>query len=289
MENYKLGLRASMVTALINIVLAMVKMFAGIIGKSSAMLADGLHTLSDVVTTVVVMVGLKISSKEADEGHPYGHEKYESVFAKILSIVLLFTGIYIGYNAFKSLIQGDLTRPRPIALVAALVSIAAKEAMYWYTINIAKKIKSLSMEADAWHHRSDALSSIGTLIGILGARLGLRALDPIAGIIVSLMVIKVAFDLYIKSVKELVDESANEEIILKIKELTNSIQGVLGIKDIRTRIFGNRIFVDLEIYVNPNISVKAGHDIAEMVHDKLEKDICDIKHCMVHIEPYVER
>ncbi len=269
-----------------NIILAAFKVIAGIIGNISSMIADGVHTLSDVLTTFVVLLGLKISSKEADEGHPYGHEKYESVFAKVLSMLLLLTGIFIGYEAIKILISGETRTPKLIALIAALLSIVVKEGMYWYTIKVAKKIKSVSMEADAWHHRSDAFSSIGTFAGVLGAQLGLPALDPIAGIIVSIFVVKVGVDLYIKSVKELVDESASEEIIETITGKVESMNGVKGIKSLKTRVFGNRIYVDIEIFVDSNISVKSGHDIAEKVHDMLEAEVSDIKHCMVHIEPF---
>lgn len=286
MKNYRLAVKVSIVTVIVNILLASFKIIAGIIGQSSAMLADGVHTLSDVLTTFVVLIGLKISSKEADKEHPYGHEKYESVFAKILSILLLLTGVFIGYKAIKVLINGEFREPKSIALAAAFFSIFIKEAMYWYTIKAARKIKSISMEADAWHHRSDAFSSIGTFVGILGARLGMPALDPIAGIIVSVFVIKVGVELYIKSVRELVDEAASEDIVGMIEEKTISIEGVREIKNLKTRIFGNKIYVDIEILVDYDITVKMGHDIAERVHDKLEEEVEDIKHCMVHVEPY---
>lgn len=286
MKNYRLAVKVSIVTVIVNILLASFKIIAGIIGQSSAMLADGVHTLSDVLTTFVVLIGLKISSKEADKEHPYGHEKYESVFAKILSILLLLTGVFIGYEAIKVLINGEFREPKSIALAAAFFSIFIKEAMYWYTIKAARKIKSISMEADAWHHRSDAFSSIGTFVGILGARLGMPALDPIAGIIVSVFVIKVGVELYIKSVRELVDEAASEDIVGMIEEKTISIEGVREIKNLKTRIFGNKIYVDIEILVDRDITVRMGHDIAEKVHDKLEEEVEDIKHCMVHVEPY---
>lgn len=286
MDNYKLGVATSWFTILVNIILAVFKIVAGFIGRSSAIIADGFHTLSDVLTTFVVLLGLKVSSKEADIKHPYGHEKYESVYAKILSILLLLSGVFIGYEAFKVLISGEIRKPKMIALIAALISIAVKEGMFWYTIKVAKKIKSISMEADAWHHRSDVFSSIGTFVGVLGAQFGFTSLDPIAGIVVSFFIIKVGVDLYIKSIKELVDEAADELVIKEIESLVFSIAGVKGIKNIKTRIFGNRIYVDIEIYVDSFITVEEGHDIAEKVHDKLEKEIIDIKHCMVHIEPY---
>lgn len=288
MEDYKLGVKTSWITVLVNVVLSAFKILAGVIGNSSAMIADGAHTLSDVLTTFVVLLGLKVSSKEADEEHPYGHEKYESVFAKILSILLLLTGVFIGYEAIKVLISGEFRKPKLIALIAAFLSIVIKEGMYWYTIKVARKIKSISMEADAWHHRSDAFSSIGTFMGILGAQLRFPALDPIAGIIVSFFVIKVGVGLYIKSVKELVDESASYDIVQKIKDIATAVDGVREIKNLKTRVFGNKIYVDIEILVDSHISVKSGHDIAEKVHDKLEIEMTDIKHCMVHIEPFQE-
>ncbi|MCF6466465.1 cation diffusion facilitator family transporter [Clostridium sp. Cult2] len=288
MENYKLGTKVSIITIIINVILSIAKVIAGVIGQSSAMLADGVHTLSDVLTTLVVLVGLKVSSKEADDNHPYGHEKYEPIFAKILSILLIITGLLIGYEGIKILITGEIKTPGRIALIAALISIITKEAMFWYTIKAAKKIKSFSMEADAWHHRSDALSSIGTFVGILGARMGLRILDPIAAIVVSIFIIKVGVDLYLQSIKGLVDEAADDEIISKIKELTFSVEGVEDIKELKTRIFGNRIYVDIDIFVKGNLSVIEGHEIAEKVHDLIENTIEDVKHCMVHVEPNQE-
>ncbi|CCQ92561.1 Cation diffusion facilitator family transporter [[Clostridium] ultunense Esp] len=287
MENYELGVKVSIITIIINIVLSAAKIIAGVIGQSSAMLADGVHTLSDVLTTLVVLLGLKISSKEADENHPYGHEKYEPVFAKILSIFLAVTGILIGYEGIKILITGEIKTPGTIALIAALISIITKEGMFWYTIKAAKKVKSFSMEADAWHHRTDAMSSIGTFVGILGARMGLRILDPIAAIIVSLFIIKVGIDLYLQSIKGLVDEAADDEIIEKIRELAFSVEGVKDIKNLKTRIFGNRIYVDVDILVNGTLTVIEGHEIAEKVHDLIEKSIDDVKHCMVHVEPEI--
>ncbi|MCF6460719.1 cation diffusion facilitator family transporter [Clostridium sp. Cult3] len=285
MGEYRLGVKASWITILANIILSAIKIVAGIIGKSSAMLADGIHTLSDVLTTFVVLMGLKISSKEADEKHPYGHEKYEPVFAKLLSILLGATGLYIGYEGIKVLRSGDIQIPGRVALIAAIISIATKEVMYRYTIKVARKIKSLSMEADAWHHRSDALSSVGTFVGILGARLGLKILDPIAAIIVSVFIIKVGIDLYIESVRGLVDEAADDETISKIEELIYSVEDVKGIKNLKTRIFGNKIYVDIDIQVKGDITVTEGHDIAEKVHDLIEENIEDVKHCMVHVEP----
>lgn len=286
MENYKKGLKTSIITIIIHLVLSAIKIFAGIVGKSSALLADGLHTLSDVLTTFVAILGLKISSKEADANHPYGHEKYEPIFAKIISGILVLTGLSIGYKGIQILLSGNIQVPGSIALAAAFISILTQEGMFRYTMNTAKKIKSYTMEADAWHHRSDALSSIGTFIGVLGARLGITILDPLAAIIVSLFIIKVGIDLYIKSIRGLVDESAEEHIVEKIEKTALSVKGVKEISELKTRSFGSRIFVDIDIVVDGDITVRQGHDIAGVVHDLIEEKIDDVKHCMVHVEPH---
>ena len=288
MNTYKEGLKTSVITIIANIFLAVFKIFAGIIGRSSAVLADGFHTLSDVLTTFVAILGLKISSKEADEDHPYGYEKYEPIFGKIISVVLVVTGVLIGYEGIKILISGDIKTPKNIALLAAFISIIGKEAMYRYTIKIAEKINSFSMRADAWHHRSDALSSIGTFVGVLGARLGFSILDPLAAIVVSILIIKVGVELYLNSISSLVDESADSDIIEKIEKTTHSVEGVKSIKDLKTRSFGSKIYVDISIRVKGKLTVKEGHDIAKRVHDLIEDEIDEVKHIMVHVEPYCD-
>ena len=285
MDNERLGTNTSLITIIINSVLCIFKFLAAILGNSSAMLADAVHSLTDILTTTVVIIGLKVSSKEADDCHPYGHEKFEPVFAKIMSFILIFTGVTIGYKSAQSLINGDLYFPGRIALAAAVISIFVKEAMYWYTVIIAKKIKSLAMEADAWHHRSDALSSIGTAFGILGARLGIRVLDPLAGLFVSILIIKVGLDFYLKAVKELVDHSAGREVDERIKELASNVEGVTDVNSLKTRVFGNKIYADIQITVDADLTVKEGYMIAEKVHDTVEEEIVDIKHCSVQLEP----
>lgn len=285
MDNYKKATKVSIITVIINTVLAIFKVIAGIVGKSSAMIADGIHTFSDIATTVVVIIGLKISNKDADEKHPYGHEKFEPEISKIVSLLLAGTGVFLAYNAIQILLSGNLDTPKPIALYAALTSIAVKEAMYWYTIITARKVKSIAMEADAWHHRSDAISSVGTLIGIAGARMGFKFLDPVAGIIVSLILIKIGVEFYLKATDQLVDQSADDKVIEQIKEVAISIEGVKKIHDLKTRKFGNKIYVDIEIQVDKRITVEEGHHIADLVHDSIEETIEDVKHCMIHVEP----
>ncbi|HHW69897.1 MAG TPA: cation transporter [Clostridiales bacterium] len=288
MDSYKMGLSAVRTAIVVNVALCTFKILAGIIGKSTAMLADGVHTLSDILATSVAAIGLKIAAKDADDEHQYGHERYESLFAKIISTILIITGFFIGSEGIKALIKGNIEIPGRIALIAAIISIVLKEGLYQNTIRTAKKINSISLEADAWHHRSDALSSVGTFVGILGARLGAKVLDPIAGIIVSVLIIKVGVEFWIKASEGLVDMAAPSEIVKEIKKITMDVEGVKGINSLKTRLFGNRLYVDIEIAVDGNISVQEGHDIAEEVHNELESTIEGIKHCMVHVDPYIE-
>lgn len=282
------GMKASGITLAANIFLAIIKYVAGIVGNSSAMVADATHTMSDVGTTVAVMLALKISSKDADERYPYGHERYELIISKLLGMVLILTGAWIGYQAVMMIYNGVFTPPEKIAVIAAAISIVIKEIMYRYTMKVAKDIGSLAMEADAWHHRSDAFSSIGTFVGILGARLGFPVLDPIAGVVVSIMVVKVGIDIYSQSVKGLVDEAADLETRMKIKSIVLENPGVVSIKDMRTRKFANHVYVDLDIKVDGKISVTEGHNIALEVHDRVEKKMDSVKHVMVHVEPNEE-
>lgn len=285
MDRVKIGTRASQITITANIFLCFFKMIAAYLGKSSAMLADAVHSLADILTTTGVLVGLRLSGKAADQCHPYGHEKYEAIVAKVMSIILLVTGLAIGYSAIKAIVFNGNVMPGRIALVAAAVSIVFKELMYRYTKSTAKKIKSIAMETDAWHHRSDALSSIGAFIGILGARFGLRILDPIAGLLVSLLIIKVGIEFYLKAIRELVDHAADEDTIAKIKSIASNVDGVEEVK-LKTRIFGNKLYADILIGVKGSLSVQEGYRIASHVHDAIEENIDDIKHCVVELEPY---
>lgn len=285
MDNVKIGTRASWISIIINILLSIFKLAGAILGKSTAMLADTVHSLADIATTIVVIIGLKVSNKEADENHPYGHEKFEPIFTKVISFLLVITGLSIGYKGVVDSIKGNLVIPGRIALAAALASIIVKESLYWYTLIIAKKIKSISMEADAWHHRSDAISSIGTFIGIFFARKGFKIFDPLAAIVVCIIIVKVGVEYYLKAINELVDHKASNEIIEQIHSITKNIHGVKEVTSLKTRIFGNKIYADIGISVDKYISIEEGHKIAEEVHKNIEENLLDIKHCSVIIHP----
>lgn len=287
-NNEKIAIKVSLISILGNVILAVAKFIAGIFGSSAAMLSDAVHTLSDVFSTFVVMAGIKLSAKKEDDDHPYGHEKIESIAGGLLAIILAITALKIMTDAFNNLLSSNLSELKPptmLALSAAVASIVVKEWMYHYTKSAAKKINSPSLMADAWHHRSDALSSIGSLVGIGGAMLGFPALDPIASIVIGFMILKAAYDIAKDSVSRLTDTSCNEETLEKITEITKAQEGVLQIDDIKTRIFGAKFYVDLEIGADENLPLKEAHDIAKKVHDEIEKAFPDAKHCMVHVNP----
>lgn len=287
-ERLKIGLKVSINTIIGNVVLSILKLICGFVGKSSAMIADGIHSLSDVFTTIGVIIGLKLSSKKADKGHPYGHERIESITSLFLSIMLFAVAIGIGYSGIKNIISSNYKIPGVIAIGAAIISIVSKEAMYFYTIKYAKKINSFSLKADAWHHRSDSLSSVGALIGIVGARMGYPILDPLVAIIICVIIIKVAYDICCQSINQLIDASASDEEVKIIRSKIQNIDGVIRIDNLKTRQYANKLYVDVDISVDSEISVEEGHEIAAKVHQYIEEDKA-VKHCMVHVNPYVSK
>ncbi|KEJ00660.1 cation diffusion facilitator family transporter [Clostridium botulinum A2B7 92] len=287
-ERLKIGNKVSNITIIVNIILSFIKVLFGIIGHSAATIADGIHSLSDVLSTIAVIIGLKISSKPADKDHPYGHEKLEAVTSKLLATMLFLTALFIGYSGIKVIINKDFSVPSKITIYVAILSIVTKEWMYRYTLKAAKKISSTALEADAWHHRSDSFSSIGTLIGIIGARLKYPILDPIASLVICIFIIKVSIDIYKNSINQLVDHCADEKTINMITEQIKSIKEVERIDELKTRLHGSKLYVDVEIALDYSLSLKESHSIAEKVHDKIEASNNDIIHCMVHVNPYEE-
>ena len=253
------------------------------------MVSDAVHSLSDVFATFIAFLGTIISKKPADKEHPYGHERIECVASLILGSILIITGIGIGQAGIKNIFSGDyenLAVPQMIALVAAIVSIVVKEGMFWYTRHYAKVLNSSAFLADAWHHRSDALSSIGSLIGISGAMLGWPILDSVAQVVICLFIFKVSYDIIVDAIQKMMDTSCGTEYEEKIKEFVEKLNGVEAVDSIQSRMFGNKVYIDLEIAVNRDITVKEGHDIAENVHDQLEHHYEEVKHVMVHVNPY---
>lgn len=285
----KIANRVSVITIIINLVLSLIKFAVGFFANSQALISDAVHSASDVVSTIAVIFGINISSKKADSSHPYGHERIECIFSIILAVILFVTGLSLGVSAIRVIMDGsEIIIPGKIALVASIISIVVKEWMYHYTKRAAKKINSSSMMADAWHHRSDAFSSIGSLIGIGGAIIGFPVFEPIASIVICGFIAKAAYDIFVDAVDRLIDSSCSEEEIEKIKQIIFEVEGVERIDKLMTRRFGSKIYVDLEIAQKGSLTLYESHEIAEKVHDRLEEKMKEIKHCMIHVNPINE-
>lgn len=288
MENNKIANRVSVQTIIANLILSVFKLIIGFIGNSSAMISDAIHSASDVFSTIVVMIGIKMAAKESDKEHPYGHEKMECVAAIVLAIVLFITGLGIGVEAFRTIFSGNyenLEIPGILALIAAVISILVKEGMYWYTRYFARKINSGALMADAWHHRSDALSSVGALIGIFGARHGFVVMDSAASLVIFVFIAKAAYDIFMDAIDKMIDRSCDENTQKQIYECILETENVLGIDLLQTRIFGNKIYVDAEIEVDGDVTLNEAHDISELVHQRIEEKFDMVKHIMVHVNP----
>ena len=280
--------RISLVGIVGNVALSAFKLFAGIVGRSGAMVSDAVHSLSDVFATFIAFLGVRLSKKAADKEHPYGHERFECVASLLLGIILLITGLGIGKTGLEKILAGSyetLAIPSMIALAAAIISIISKEAMYWYTRHYALLLNSTAFMADAWHHRSDALSSVGSLIGIGGAMLGFPVLDPAASIAICLCILKVAFDILKDAVKKMLDTSCDPEYEETLSNFISAQPGVIRLDSLRTRMFGSRVYVDLEIAVEGEKPLREAHSIAEQVHDGVEAQFPNVKHIMIHVNP----
>lgn len=290
--DYKHGEKITIACIFGNIVLSVLKLAAGILGHSKAMVADALHSASDIVATSVVLVGIKIAKKPADDGHPYGHGKVEPIAAAFVGVTLIFAAFMIVKGIVEAILSHSFATPTFLALAAAIVSIVVKEAMFRITYAAGKKINSEAIMADAWHHRSDAYSSIGTFVGILGSIIGnrlgihfLEYLDPIAGAVVACMIFKVAYDILTHSIKGLMDSSPDEAKINEIRDVVADIDGILSIPMIKGRYVGQHLFVDMKLEVDADITVEAGHDIAALSREKVMETIPDVCEVLVHIDP----
>lgn len=292
-EKKKIAMHVSNTSIGVNVMLSVGKLVAGIFAHSSAMVSDAIHSASDVFSTLIVIIGIHISSKASDEEHQYGHERFECVASIILATVLALTGLAIGYQGIGKIIGGmqgeKLIIPGKMALIAAFISIIVKEGMYWYTRNAAKKIKSGALMADAWHHRSDALSSVGSLLGIGAAILGFPIFDPIASVAICLCIFKVSYDIYKDALSKMLDTSCDQETNEKMEAIILAQDGVREVDLLKTRLFGSKIYVDVEISADASLTLEASHAIAEKVHNKIEEEFEDVKHCMVHVNPYREK
>lgn len=292
-ERIRIAQQVTWVGFFINLVLSILKIIAGITSRSAAMIADGVHSFSDFITDAFVLIFIRISGKERDQDHHYGHGKYETFATLLISIALLLVGIGIFWNGVTMVMDvlngKELQQPGIVALIAAIVSILVKEALYWYTAIKGKKIESQAVIANAWHHRSDAFSSIGTALGIAGAIfLGTnwRILDPLAGMIVSIFILKVAFDLGKPSMHELLEQSLPESTLQEISKLVEAHPEVIFQHNLKTRRIGNIIAIDIHIKLDKNISFVHSHDVATEIEKSLRKKYGERTVTNIHTEPY---
>lgn len=287
-DNKAIAMNVSIISIIVNLLLSLFKLIAGLLAYSSAMVSDAIHSASDVFSTIIVMIGVTVSEKKSDAEHPYGHERLECVASIILAVILAITGFGVGLSGIEKIIArdyGTLQIPGVLALIAALTSIVVKEWMYWFTRAAAKKINSSALMADAWHHRSDALSSIGALIGIIASRLGFPIFDPIASVVICIFIEKAAIDIFKDSIDKMVDKACSNDVIESMSEVILKQQGVDAIDEIKTRLFGSKIYVDVEILVDGDKSLDEAHKVAEEVHSQIEQNFPAVKHCMVHVNP----
>lgn len=284
----KTAVKVSMVSIIGNAVLTLFKILAGVFANSGAMISDAIHSASDVFSSIIVIIGVKLAAKKSDKDHPYGHERFECVAAIVLAVILLVCGLFIGHEAIEKIgagNSGELAVPGMLALIAAIVSIVSKEAMYWYTGFYAKRLDSGALMADAWHHRSDALSSIGALIGIAGAMLGYPLMDTIASLVICIFIVKAAYAIFKDAIGKMVDRSCSEEVEQEISSFASEQEGVLGVDTIKTRMFGNRIYVDIKIFADGEITLTQSHRIAKQVHNAIEHRFDKVKHITVYVKP----
>ena len=290
MDDKKIIMKLSGVSIIGNVLLAAFKLFAGIFGKSGAMVSDAVHSLSDVFATVIAWIGVRLSRQQEDTEHPYGHERLECVASLALGLILAGTGVGIGWSGVQKLLspENSLEVPTLLPLIAAVVSIVVKESMFWYTMHYARILDSAAFRADAWHHRSDAISSVGSFIGIGLAKLGFPFMDPIASLAICILILKVAYDIIKDAIAKMLDTSCGEDFEQKLSSFILEQPGVEQIDLLHTRQFGNKIYMDLEIAVNRDISLVDAHAIAEHVHQNIETNYPNVKHVMIHVNPLEE-
>lgn len=286
----KTAYRISIKGMAINLLLCLLKGLSGLLIHSVSLLSDAVHSLTDIFSTLVVLLGVKLSSKPADEGHPYGHEKIECVIALFLGLMLFVIGAAVSWQSYikwrepsAAFAQNQILDV--FAAGAAVISIAAKEWMYRFTIKYARQIHSPSMTADAWHHRSDAISSVGSLIGVLGICAGFPLIDVIACFFISIIIFKAAYQICADACKGMIDTAADEPVISEIRENILQNTEVLALDLIKTRQFGSKLYVDVEVTLDHTMSFEQAHHVAHSIEEHLENTIYEIKSCMVHVNP----
>lgn len=284
-ERYAVSSRVAVHTIWGNLGLFVVKAWMGVASGSTALMADALHTLSDIASTIVVLFGIKMAAAPPDKNHPYGHGRAESIAAKILALFLIAVGLGMAYTAFARIRQTDFEIPTSAALWAALVSIGGKEAMFWYAVSTGRRYNNKALMADAWHHRSDALSSVAALIGIALARAGYPLLDPLSGLAVAALVVFTGGGILRDSINELMDSQTDQGLIQQLKKLAVQVRGCERVDSLHIRRYGSTVVVDLRISVSGQLTVTEGHDVAHAVRNLLINQVDEVSDVLVHVNP----
>ncbi|WP_026960203.1 MULTISPECIES: cation diffusion facilitator family transporter [Aliagarivorans] len=290
MTTLKIIRKTTLVGSLANIMLAIMKIGAGVVSGSQALVADGVHSFSDLLTDLAVLVGAQFWTRPADDDHPYGHQRYETLTNVVIGAVLIVVALGIVGDSIARIGQGQGSSPSHLALLAAVLSIVTKEVLYRWTMKHAKQIRSSALSANAWHHRSDAFSSLPVLVSVLAANFVSNELylDQIAAIVVAVMIIKSAVEIVWPSLTEILEQSAGEHVIEHIHELAAKHDDIREIHALRTRRIGGQIFVDFHLLVDAHLSIQAAHDISEGFNKEVLREVEEVSDVMIHIEPFNE-
>ena len=289
-ESAKAGRSVTLVGALVNAFLILFKFLAGVFGQSQALIADAVHSISDLFTDFVVLLGLRIGRKAPDEEHPFGHARIETLASATVGLALIATALYLGIQAALNIYRHIEYHPTGLALIGAAVSIALKEGLYHYTVHTGRRIKSQLVVANAWHQRSDALSSVAVLLGVVGARLKptWHVLDSFAALLVSFFIVKVGLEILRTTLREFTDTAPQPEILNKIANCIRSVEGVIDMHDLRVRTSGGLYQMETHIVVDGALTVTEGHRIAKAAESCLAEEVSDLDQIIVHVDPAIE-
>ena len=271
-----------------NLALTAIKLVIGFISGSTALIADAFHSASDLIGTVILLKGMQIAHRPADKDHPFGHHRAETITSEILAVILILTALGIGYEGIRVLRSPAIPPPELAAVIAAIFSILAKEGMYRYALRVGTEIDSDAIIADAWHHRSDAFSSIAALIGITGARMGYPVLDPLAALFVAILILKTGIQIYRKAVLSLMETAPSKEMLNELLAAAQVDEGVKNVEDLRVRRYGSKMLIDLKISVMPNLTVEEGHAVAARTKEKIMAVDSRIQDVLIHVNPYYQ-
>ncbi len=287
-QRHQVTKRVTLIGALVNALLAFLQISSGLLGHSQALLADGIHTLSDLGSDFIILLATSQSAKVADKEHPYGHGRIETLASVLLGLILIGVGVGIGFRGFNSIISSNQIAPEPFTLAFAIIAIFSKEGLYRYTLKASKRIHSTMLEANAWHHRSDALSSIIVLCGIAAQMIGVPYMDSLAAAIVALMISFMGYKLGRKALDELIDTSLERELVNNIQHTIEKTDCVKDVHSLRTRSMGGQGYIDAEIRVNPRLTVSEAHHIAFSLEQQIKTEFPQIIDVGIHVDPLTE-